>query len=249
MNSVSPRLFRDHGHSDSGRTRFRRARHQGELQRGDCQPAVRAPLFRGQERRRAASRDEEAARKRSSISRLSAWWRTRCTKGRAKACGGRSSFRTGARTAPRSMCAPGWAPRPTYAALRNEVKKLDASMPVYEMKTLAAQLDQTLLTERLIALLSAGFGLLATLLASDRTLRRDGVRGGPAHEGNGPADGAGSAARFGDLARHERGPAAAVDRFGDRHSGGDRPGAVRVEAALRRQGERSMDRRRHAWSC
>jgi predicted permease len=53
-----------------------------------------------------------------------------------------------------------------YAALRNEVKKLDASMPVYEMKTLAVQLDQTLMTERLIAMLSAGFGLLATLLAS-----------------------------------------------------------------------------------
>jgi ABC-type antimicrobial peptide transport system permease subunit len=34
------------------------------------------------------------------------------------------------------------------------------------MKTLAAQLDQTLLTERLIALLSAGLGLLATLLAA-----------------------------------------------------------------------------------
>ncbi|MCC6368436.1 MAG: ABC transporter permease [Bryobacterales bacterium] len=53
-----------------------------------------------------------------------------------------------------------------YAALRAEVKKLDPSLPVYEMKTLEAQLDQTLLTERLIALLSAGFGLLATLLAS-----------------------------------------------------------------------------------
>ena len=53
-----------------------------------------------------------------------------------------------------------------YAALRNEVKRLDASMPVYDVKTLAAQLDQTLMTERLIALLSAGFGLLATLLAS-----------------------------------------------------------------------------------
>jgi len=39
-------------------------------------------------------------------------------------------------------------------------------MPVYEMKTLEAQLDETLLTDRLIALLSAGFGLLATLLAS-----------------------------------------------------------------------------------
>src|SRR5437016_10782771 len=39
-------------------------------------------------------------------------------------------------------------------------------MPVYEMKTVEAQLDETLLTDRLIALLSAGFGLLATLLAS-----------------------------------------------------------------------------------
>jgi ABC-type antimicrobial peptide transport system permease subunit len=52
-----------------------------------------------------------------------------------------------------------------YALLRNEVKQLDASMPIFELKTLAAQLDETLLTERLIALLSAGFGLLATLLA------------------------------------------------------------------------------------
>jgi hypothetical protein len=30
------------------------------------------------------------------------------------------------------------------------------------MKTLEAQLDETLLTDRLIALLAAGFGLLAT---------------------------------------------------------------------------------------
>jgi predicted permease len=50
--------------------------------------------------------------------------------------------------------------------IRNEVKQLDASMPVYEMKTVEGQLDETLLTDRLIALLSAGFGLLATLLAS-----------------------------------------------------------------------------------
>jgi ABC-type antimicrobial peptide transport system permease subunit len=50
--------------------------------------------------------------------------------------------------------------------LRNEVKQVDASMPIYSMKTLENQLDETLLTDRLIALLSAGFGLLATLLAS-----------------------------------------------------------------------------------
>jgi predicted permease len=53
-----------------------------------------------------------------------------------------------------------------YSAVRSEVRKLDASMPVYELKTLGVQLDETLLTERLIALLSAGFGLLATLLAT-----------------------------------------------------------------------------------
>jgi ABC-type antimicrobial peptide transport system permease subunit len=53
-----------------------------------------------------------------------------------------------------------------YSVVRNEVKQLDSSMPVYRMKTLQAQLDETLLTDRLVALLSAGFGLLATLLAS-----------------------------------------------------------------------------------
>jgi predicted permease len=53
-----------------------------------------------------------------------------------------------------------------FAALRGAVKKLDGGIPVYEMKTLQIQLDETLLTERLIAMLSAGFGALATLLAS-----------------------------------------------------------------------------------
>jgi predicted permease len=53
-----------------------------------------------------------------------------------------------------------------FSAVQREVKKLDASMPVHQMKTLGGQLDETLLTERLIALLSAGFGLLATLLAT-----------------------------------------------------------------------------------
>jgi predicted permease len=52
------------------------------------------------------------------------------------------------------------------AAIRNEVRRLDASMPIYEVKTLERQLDETLFTERLIAILSAAFGLLATLLAA-----------------------------------------------------------------------------------
>jgi predicted permease len=53
-----------------------------------------------------------------------------------------------------------------YSMIRNEVKQLDPQMPVYGMKSVETQLDETLLTDRLIALLSAGFGLLATILAS-----------------------------------------------------------------------------------
>jgi predicted permease len=53
-----------------------------------------------------------------------------------------------------------------YNLIRNEVRQLDAAIPVYELKTLKGQLDETLLTDRLIAMLSAGFGLLATVLAS-----------------------------------------------------------------------------------
>jgi len=54
----------------------------------------------------------------------------------------------------------------SYNIVRNEVKQLDTTTPVYEMKTLEAQLDETLLSDHLIALLSAGFGFLATILAS-----------------------------------------------------------------------------------
>jgi predicted permease len=54
----------------------------------------------------------------------------------------------------------------TYSQIRNEVRQLDPAIPVYGVKTIEAQLDETLLTDRLIAMLSAGFGLLATLLAS-----------------------------------------------------------------------------------
>jgi predicted permease len=53
-----------------------------------------------------------------------------------------------------------------YGVIRDQVKQLDASMPVYDLQTVEAQLDATLLSDRLIALLSAGFGLLATVLAS-----------------------------------------------------------------------------------
>jgi predicted permease len=53
-----------------------------------------------------------------------------------------------------------------YTMIRQEVKALDAAMPVYAVKTLQNQLDETLASDRLVATLSAGFGLLATILAS-----------------------------------------------------------------------------------
>jgi predicted permease len=53
-----------------------------------------------------------------------------------------------------------------FNSIRSEVKQIAPSMPVYAMKTVESQLDETLMTDRLIATLSAGFGLLATLLAS-----------------------------------------------------------------------------------
>ena len=53
-----------------------------------------------------------------------------------------------------------------FATLRRKVLELDATMPIYEMKTLEDQLDETLGSERLSATLSAAFGVLATLLAA-----------------------------------------------------------------------------------
>jgi predicted permease len=53
-----------------------------------------------------------------------------------------------------------------YTTLRSKVQELDPAMPVYEMKTLEDQLDETLGTERLTAMLSAAFGVLATILVA-----------------------------------------------------------------------------------
>jgi predicted permease len=53
-----------------------------------------------------------------------------------------------------------------YGTIRREVRHVDATMPVYELKTVQGQLDEILTTDRLVAVLSAGFGLLATMLAS-----------------------------------------------------------------------------------
>jgi predicted permease len=57
-------------------------------------------------------------------------------------------------------------PEQAFASLRQLVNKLDANLPVSAMKTLEKQQEESLSTERLVATLSAAFGILATLLAA-----------------------------------------------------------------------------------
>jgi predicted permease len=51
------------------------------------------------------------------------------------------------------------------AAVRSKVRDMDPNLPVYGMRTTDVQINNSLSTERMIASLSAVFGLLATLLA------------------------------------------------------------------------------------
>jgi predicted permease len=53
-----------------------------------------------------------------------------------------------------------------FPALRAVVRKMDANLPVYEMKPVTRQVDDSLAVERLAASLSGAFGLLATVLAA-----------------------------------------------------------------------------------
>jgi len=50
--------------------------------------------------------------------------------------------------------------------VRGHVQKLDPHLPLYEVKTLASQIDESLTQERLVTWLCTAFGLLATLLAA-----------------------------------------------------------------------------------
>jgi predicted permease len=54
----------------------------------------------------------------------------------------------------------------TAALLRREVQRLDSNLPVYDMKTLERQIDESLFNDRFLTLLSLAFALLAALLAS-----------------------------------------------------------------------------------
>jgi predicted permease len=57
-------------------------------------------------------------------------------------------------------------PDQIFSSIRKRVHDLDANLPVFEMITLEKQMEDSLVTERLVSFLSSGFGLVATLLAS-----------------------------------------------------------------------------------
>jgi len=57
-------------------------------------------------------------------------------------------------------------PEQTFANIRRVVNNLDSNLPIFQMKTIEAQMEESLITERLVATLSSGFGILATLLAA-----------------------------------------------------------------------------------
>jgi ABC-type antimicrobial peptide transport system permease subunit len=57
-------------------------------------------------------------------------------------------------------------PAQAIAALRQVVRQADPNLPAIDIKTVELRISESLYTERLIAILSAAFGILATLLAA-----------------------------------------------------------------------------------
>ena len=57
-------------------------------------------------------------------------------------------------------------PAGVVATVRREVQALDKNLPIYNIKTLTQQVDESLVQERTVSTLSSLFGLLALLLAS-----------------------------------------------------------------------------------
>jgi ABC-type antimicrobial peptide transport system permease subunit len=57
-------------------------------------------------------------------------------------------------------------PANLFPALRQVVREVDSNVPVYRMRTLEQQVDKSLVTERMLAMLSTVFGCLATVLAA-----------------------------------------------------------------------------------
>jgi putative ABC transport system permease protein len=57
-------------------------------------------------------------------------------------------------------------PESMASALRAEVRKLDANLPIYNLKTFEDQIDESLFADRFLTMLSVSFGAMAALLAA-----------------------------------------------------------------------------------
>ncbi len=57
-------------------------------------------------------------------------------------------------------------PANLFSTVRQAVRNVEASVPMYDMRTLEQQVENSLVTERLLASLSTVFGILATMLAA-----------------------------------------------------------------------------------
>jgi predicted permease len=57
-------------------------------------------------------------------------------------------------------------PAALAVSVRNLVEGVDSNLPVYDVKTLTAQVDDIMFTDRLVTVFSLGLGLLASLLAA-----------------------------------------------------------------------------------
>ncbi len=140
-------------------------------------------------------------------------------------------------------------PDAAFGAVRQVVRQLDSNIPIYNLRTLEHQIDQSLLNDRLIATLSTAFGVLATIARGHRPLRRDGLHGGAAHARDRRAHGARRRAGRRHLAGDAR--SAGAGRVGPRARAGGVVGTrpLRRQPAVRRHRQRSGDHRRRVRRC
>jgi ABC-type antimicrobial peptide transport system permease subunit len=57
-------------------------------------------------------------------------------------------------------------PSGIFAAIQRTIARTDSTLPVYDLRSMNEQIDRSLVTERMIAMLSAVFGVIATVLAT-----------------------------------------------------------------------------------